>query len=86
MTHVCGSPDRFSGHNNDADIPGDLRDLQALVTSTGGLPLGITYDQFIKIIRKRKAVSWNTECEIAYQKLYTEIRLQQNPNKDTKFE
>ena len=65
---------KFVTRTNQSDIANDLKDIQFLVTRTGGLPLGIKYEDLTKIVRRKKAEKWSTECEIAYQALCTEIR------------
>lgn len=61
----------------------DLEELTALVTATGGLPLGIKKDDMVKVIRSKKAKGfWPTSVEYAYQALIREIAFQQSPNKD----
>jgi hypothetical protein len=53
--------------------------------STGGLPVGLKFDDIKKTVRRKKAdfgKSWTTQEEIAYQALCREISFQQNPNKD----
>ena len=65
------------------DLVRDLKDLKSLVSSTGGMPLGIKKEDMVKIIRRKKAQGfWPTNVEIAYQDLFREILFQQSPNKE----
>jgi DNA-binding PucR family transcriptional regulator len=58
-----------------------LDQLRYLVQKNGGLPLGITKDQVVKQVRRRKAKKyWPTAVEVAYQDLLLEILRQQSPN------
>jgi hypothetical protein len=69
--------------DNEEAIVKDLKELQGLVATAGGLPLGIKKDELFKIIRSKKGKGfWPTNCEIAYQSLQGEIRFQQSPNLD----
>uniref|UniRef100_A0A7S2IAH0 RxLR effector protein n=1 Tax=Helicotheca tamesis TaxID=374047 RepID=A0A7S2IAH0_9STRA len=65
----------------------DLKELKGLVTSTGGLPLGIKKDDLVKLVRSKKAKGfWPTDVEYSYQALIREIAYQQSPNKDKDIE
>lgn len=65
------------------EIRGDLEDITALITKTGGLPIGIKKEDMVKIIRAKKAKGfWPTSAEYAYQALIRELAYQQSPNKD----
>jgi hypothetical protein len=58
-----------------------LDQLRYLVQKNGGLPLGITKDQVVKQVRRRKAKKyWPTAVEVAYQDLLLELLRQQSPN------
>ncbi|GMI31821.1 hypothetical protein TrCOL_g7459 [Triparma columacea] len=75
----------FAESKKEADIIKDLNSLQNLAISTGGLPVGLKFDDIKKTVRRKKAdfgKSWTTQEEIAYQALCREISFQQNPNKD----
>lgn len=76
--------DRLTFESKTADeLVADLKDLQDLVISTEGLPLGVKKDEMVKIIRAKKAKGfWPTEVEYAYQALIREIAYQQSPNRD----
>jgi hypothetical protein len=68
---------------SEEELKADLVELRQLVTSTGGLPLGIKKEELVKIIRAKKAKGfWPTPVEVAYQALTTEIAFQQSPNRD----
>eukprot|EP00544_Gedaniella_sp_CCMP2646_P012468 CAMPEP_0202480218 /NCGR_PEP_ID=MMETSP1361-20130828/296_1 /ASSEMBLY_ACC=CAM_ASM_000849 /TAXON_ID=210615 /ORGANISM="Staurosira complex sp., Strain CCMP2646" /LENGTH=186 /DNA_ID=CAMNT_0049107637 /DNA_START=29 /DNA_END=589 /DNA_ORIENTATION=- len=63
------------------DIVDALKELRALVVSTGGLPGGLKKEDLIKQVRSKKAKGfWPTNAEIAYQSLLSEIGFQQSPN------
>lgn len=65
----------------------DLVELRALVTTTGGLPLGIKKEELYKVIRGKKAKGfWPTNVEIAYQKFKSEVAYQQSPNTEKDLE
>ena len=67
--------------NSEDAIAGDLDALRRLVRSNGGLPLGITKDDVVKQVRRKKAKKyWPTNVEIAYQDLLAEIAYQTSPN------
>ncbi|GKY94785.1 hypothetical protein MPSEU_000443600 [Mayamaea pseudoterrestris] len=74
--------DKLDTDPNDQDLL--ARDLDALRTSVrvnNGLPLGITKEELVKRVRRRKAKRfWPVQVEIAYQDLLQELRLQQSPN------
>ena len=74
--------DKLDTDPNDQDLLArDLDGLRVSVRTYGGLPLGITKDDLVKRIRRRKAKRyWPVQVEIAYQDLLQEIRLQQSPN------
>ena len=59
--------DKLTSESNDADaLVKDLKDIQALVAKTGGLPLGIKKEELYKIIRSKKAKGfWPTPVEVA---------------------
>ena len=68
-------------------LVGDLTELRGLVTTTGGLPIGIKKDEMYKVIRSKKAKGfWPTNVEIAYQGLKSEVRYQQSPNTEKDLE
>lgn len=61
----------------------DLDELRYLVKKDMGLPEGISKDEVIKQVRRRKSKKfWPTEVEIAYQDLLYEIIKEQSPNTD----
>merc|ERR1712071_494251 len=65
------------------DLRKDMENLKALITASGGLPLGIKKDDIVKQIRSKKAAGfWPTSCEYAYQAVIRELAYQQSPNKD----
>jgi hypothetical protein len=67
--------------NSEDAIAGDLDALRRLVRSNGGLPLGITKEDVVKQVRRKKAKKyWPTNVEIAYQDLIAEISYQTSPN------
>mmetsp|Transcript_45101 Transcript_45101/g.66983 ORF Transcript_45101/g.66983 Transcript_45101/m.66983 type:complete len:220 (-) Transcript_45101:301-960(-) len=67
----------------ESEIVKDLNEMQDLVITTGGLPLGIKKEELFKNIRRKKSLGfWPTNCEIAYQDLIREIAFQQSPNKE----
>jgi len=67
----------------EAEIIADLKELQSLVITTEGMPLGVKKDEMVKIIRAKKAKGfWPTDVEYAYQALIREIAYQQSPNRD----
>jgi hypothetical protein len=67
--------------NNQDLLAQDLDEMRRAVRASGGLPLGITKDELVKRIRRRKAKRyWPVQVEIAYQDLLQELRAQQNPN------
>lgn len=74
--------DKLVAESNDEDaLIKDLKDIQALVAKTGGLPQGIKKEEMYKIIRTKKAEGfWPTAVEVAYQSLKAEISFQQSPN------
>jgi hypothetical protein len=78
--------DRFQEEPNDETIlASDLDDLRRRVKQNGGLPQGISKEDTVKQIRRRKARKpryWPTQVEIAYQDLVSEILYQQSPNTD----
>lgn len=52
--------------NDEAELAGDLDQLRQLVRTGGGLPLGITKEDVIKQVRRRKAKRyWPINVEIA---------------------
>ena len=59
--------DKLTTESNDADaLVKDLKDIQALVAKTGGLPLGIKKEEMYKMIRSKKAKGfWPTPVEVA---------------------
>ena len=59
--------DKLTAESNDADaLVKDLKEIQALVAKTGGLPLGIKKEELYKIIRSKKAKGfWPTPVEVA---------------------
>ena len=76
--------DRLTNESNSEEaLVKDLQTLKSLVTSTGGMPLGIKKEDMVKIIRRKKSQGyWPTSVEIAYQDLIREILFQQSPNKE----
>lgn len=74
--------DKLTSESNDADaLVKDLKEIQALVAKTGGLPLGIKKEEVYKMIRSKKAKGfWPTPVEVAYQSLIQEVSFQQSPN------
>jgi len=53
--------------NDEELLAGDLDELRRLVRAEGGLPLGITRDEVVKQVRRRKSKKyWPVNCEIAY--------------------
>jgi len=69
--------------NTEDEINSDLEDIKKLITTTGGLPIGIKKDDMVKIIRAKKAKgNWPTRVEYTYQALIRELAYQQSPNKD----
>ncbi|GAX09693.1 hypothetical protein FisN_19Lh160 [Fistulifera solaris] len=69
--------------NDETTLANDLDELRRLVRKGGGLPLGITKDEVVKQVRRRKARKfWPVNVEIAYQDLLAEIAYQQSPNTD----
>jgi hypothetical protein len=74
--------DKLQSDPNDAAmLEQDLDDMRKLVTAGLGLPLGITKQDVISQVRRRKATKfWPTRVEIAYQDLVSEINYQQSPN------
>ena len=59
--------EKFPSEPNDEEVlVKDIKDLQALVVKTQGLPLGIKKDELFKVIRSKKAKGyWPTNVEIA---------------------
>jgi hypothetical protein len=56
-----------SAPNSETTLVDALDALRRLVKSNGGLPIGITKDEIIKICRRRKSKKyWPTSVEIAY--------------------
>lgn len=80
--------DKLQTDPNDADmLEADLDNLRKLVTAGEGLPLGITKQDVINQVRRRKATKyWPTKVEIAYQDLVSEINYQQSPNTEKNAE
>lgn len=76
--------DRLQTDPNDGGLLAkDLDELRYLVKKRSGLPEGITKDDVVKQVRRRKAKKfWPTEVEIAYQDLLYEILKKQSPNTD----
>jgi hypothetical protein len=74
--------EKFESDPNDEKLlSGGLDSLRKMVRAQSGLPLGVTKDELVKRIRRRKAKRyWTTGIEIAYQDLLDEIRYQQSPN------
>jgi hypothetical protein len=69
--------------NDESMLAKDLDDMRRLVKKNYGLPLGITKDELVKRVRRRKAKKfWPTQVEVAYQDLFAEITYQQSPNKE----
>lgn len=69
--------------NDEEKLANDLDELRRLVRKGGGLPLGITKEDLVKQVRRRKARKfWPVNVEIAYQDLLAEIAYQQSPNTD----
>lgn len=70
-----------SDPNDETLLATGLDNLRKLVRAQSGLPLGVTKEDLVKRIRRRKAKRyWTTGIEIAYQDLLDEIRFQQSPN------
>lgn len=59
--------DKLSSEANDTDaLVKDVKDIQALVAKTGGMPLGIKKEDMYKLIRAKKAKGfWPTPVEVA---------------------
>uniref|UniRef100_A0A7S3LBW7 RxLR effector protein n=1 Tax=Amphora coffeiformis TaxID=265554 RepID=A0A7S3LBW7_9STRA len=76
--------DRLQTDPNDGGVLAkDLDELRYLVKKGVGLPEGITKEDVVKQVRRRKAKKfWPTEVEIAYQDLLYEILKKQSPNTD----
>ena len=69
--------------NDGALLAKDLDEVRYLVKKNLGLPEGITKDDVVKQVRRRKGKKfWPTEVEIAYQDLLYEILKKQSPNTD----
>lgn len=69
--------------NDEAALAKCLDSMRYMVKQEGGLPLGITKEDLVKQVRRRKGRKprfWPTEVEIAYQDLVNEIILAQSPN------
>jgi hypothetical protein len=67
--------------NDETSLVQDLDEMRRLVKQGGGLPAGILKDDVIRQVRRRKAKKyWPVNCEISYQDLMDEIRIQQSPN------
>ena len=58
---------RLTGESStEEQLVNDLSELKVLVTTTGGLPLGIKKEDMYKVIRSKKAKGfWPTNVEIA---------------------
>lgn len=74
--------EKFENDPNDESLLSTgLDNMRKLVRAQNGLPLGVTKEDLVKRIRRRKAKRyWTTGIEIAYQDLLDEIRYQQSPN------
>lgn len=74
--------DKLDSDPNDQELLAkDLDEMRRSIREAGGLPLGITKEELVKRIRRRKAKRyWPVQVEIAYQDLLEEIRQQQSPN------
>ena len=69
--------------NDGGMLAKDLDELRYMVKNGSGLPEGITKDEVVKQVRRRKSKKfWPTEVEIAYQDLLYEILKKQSPNTD----
>jgi hypothetical protein len=67
--------------NDESLLATDLDNMKKLVRAQSGLPMGVTQEELVKRVRRRKAKRyWTTNVEIAYQDLLQEIRYQQSPN------
>ena len=67
--------------NDETALTSSLDDMRRFVRKANGLPQGITKQDVITIVRRRKAKKdWPTNAEIAYQDLLLEIQYQQSPN------
>ena len=77
-----GMIDRFdSAPNDEAALADSLDEMRRFIRRASGLPQGITKQELITTIRRRKAKKyWPTNVEIAYQDLLYEIQYQQSPN------
>lgn len=70
-----------SAPNDETVLTDTLNALTLQVRAIQGLPEGITKEEVIKQVRRRKAKKfWPTRVEIAYQDLLSEIQYQQSPN------
>lgn len=80
--------DKLQTDPNDGDmLAKDLDELRYLVDKNIGLPLGITKEDVVKQVRRRKAKKfWPTDVEIAYQDLIYEIQKKQSPNKEREID
>jgi hypothetical protein len=78
----AGLVDKLDSDPNDQDLLAqDLDDMRRAIKVNAGLPLGITKDELVKRIRRRKAKRyWPVQVEIAYQDLLQELRSQQSPD------
>ena len=69
--------------NDAAVLAADLQQLTDMVSAGGGLPLGVSKEDVVKQVRRRKAQKfWPTTVEVAYQDLMDQVRFQQSPNKE----
>lgn len=76
--------DKLQTDPNDGEaLAKDLDELRYLVKKNTGLPEGISKQDVVKQVRRRKAKKfWPTDVEIAYQDLLYEILKKQSPNTD----
>ena len=76
--------DKLQTDPNDGEtLAKDLDELRYLVKKNTGLPEGISKEDVVKQVRRRKAKKfWPTDVEIAYQDLLYEILKKQSPNTD----
>lgn len=67
--------------NDEVVLSTTLDNMTRFVRANGGLPLGVSKEEVIKVCRRRKAKKyWPTKVEVSYQDLVLEIAYQQSPN------
>jgi len=74
--------DKLDTDPNDQDLLArDLDEIRRFIGGNGGLPQGITKEELVKRIRRRKDRRYGpVKVEIAYQHLLQEVRQQQSAN------